>query len=262
MTPSSARGRLADRVIVVTGAARGIGRATCRAVAEAGAHVVPTDLEADSLLEAADDVESAGGRALPMAMDVTDRGEVEGTLDAVLATFGHLDGLVNNAGVIGMGRAFDTTEEAWRRHFRVNVEGLFTCCREAALRMEGGGVIVNVASNAGKVGYPNMAAYNASKAAVVNLTRTLAAEWADRHINVNAVCPGGVDTPMLGEVARWIGERVDADPDEILSGMPPPQLGRLVEPIEVGRVIAFLLSDDAKIIRGQSINADGGDTPY
>jgi NAD(P)-dependent dehydrogenase (short-subunit alcohol dehydrogenase family) len=126
----------------------------------------------------------------------------------------------------------------------------------------GGGAIVNIASNAGKVGYPNMAAYNASKAAVISLTRSLAAEWAPHRINVNAVCPGGVETPMLEQVARWIGERQGLDPEALLGDMVPAQLGRHIQPLEVGRVVAFLLSERATIIRGQSINVDGGDTPY
>ena len=107
-----------------------------------------------------------------------------------------------------------------------------------------------------------MAGYNASKAAVINLTRTLSAEWAGQQINVNAICPGGVLTPMLQEVANSIGERTGEDPAELVKTMVPAQLGRHIEPIEVGRVAAFLLSDDAKIIRGQAINVDGGDTPY
>ena len=125
-----------------------------------------------------------------------------------------------------------------------------------------GGAIVNVASNAGKVGYPNMAAYNASKAAVISLTRSLAAEWAPHGINVNAVCPGGVDTPMLTEAADWVAEDAGLDAVALRQEMTPAQLGRHIEPIEVGRVVAFLLSDRAAIIRGQSINVDGGDTPY
>ncbi|HEU0106775.1 MAG TPA: SDR family oxidoreductase, partial [Vicinamibacteria bacterium] len=125
-----------------------------------------------------------------------------------------------------------------------------------------GGAIVNVASNAGKVGYPNMAGYNAGKAGVINLTRSLAAEWAPHRINVNAVCPGGVETPMLMAVAEWITSRQGGDPKELVQRMVPAQLGRPIQPIEVGRVVAFLLSDAAAIIRGQSINVDGGDTPY
>ena len=121
---------------------------------------------------------------------------------------------------------------------------------------------MNVASNAGKVGFPNMAAYNATKAAVINLTRTLAAEWAPHRINVNAVCPGSVDTPMLKSVAVFLSPKLGKPVDEVYATMVPPQLGRHIQPVEVGRVIAFLLSDAAEIIRGQSINVDGGATPY
>ncbi|MCP4382788.1 MAG: SDR family oxidoreductase, partial [Hyphomicrobiales bacterium] len=124
------------------------------------------------------------------------------------------------------------------------------------------GAIVNIASNAGKVGFPNMAAYNASKAAVINLTRSLAAEWADRGINVNAVCPGSVATPMLHEVAEELARDGKGDAGTLFAGMVPGQLGRHVTPIEVGEVVAFLLSDAATIIRGQAINVDGGETPY
>ena len=107
-----------------------------------------------------------------------------------------------------------------------------------------------------------MAGYNASKAAVISLTRTLSTEWAEHNINVNGVCPGGVDTPMLMEVAVSVGARIGEDPNELLKTMVPAQMGRHIQPLEIGRVVAFLLSDAAQIIRGQSINADGGDTPY
>ena len=107
-----------------------------------------------------------------------------------------------------------------------------------------------------------MAAYNASKAAVVNLTRCLAAEWAEHNINVNAVCPGGVATPMLWNAAEWVAGRTGGGVQAVYDSMVPQQLGRHIQPVEVGRVVAFLLSDHALIIRGQSINVDGGDTPY
>ena len=144
----------------------------------------------------------------------------------------------------------------------VNVKGVLLASQAAARHFPGKGAIVNIASNAGKVGYRNMAGYNASKAAVISLTRSLSMEWVDKGINVNAVCPGGVATDMLKNVADFLGPRLGQDSGELLKTMVPQQLGRHIQPVEVGRVVAFLLSDAAEIIRGQSINVDGGDTPY
>ena len=256
---------LQGRTVVVTGAGGGMGRGIAEAVAEAGARVVAGDLGEEGVRETARRIESAGGRALGLVLDVTDSAGVEAGLARTLETVGRLDGWVNNAGILRMDPALEARAADWDAQMRVNVSGLFACCQIAARRFVaqgGGGAIVNVASNAGKVGYPNMSAYNAGKAAVINLTRSLAAEWASHRINVNAVCPGGVDTPMLGAVAEWITSRQGGDPRALLQRMTPAQLGRHVQPVEVGRVVAFLLSDHAAIIRGQAINVDGGDTPY
>lgn len=256
---------LQDKVVVVTGAARGMGRGIAQACADAGALLVVGDVNFDGVQETAQLVSQAGRPALPVVLDVTRRESVEDTLARTLETFGRIDGWVNNAGVIKMDSALDTAISDWDWHFRVNVSGLFLCCQLVAKQMmatKSEGAIVNIASNAGKVGYNNMAAYNASKAAVINLTRALAGEWAQYNINVNAVCPGGVNTPMLLGVAEFYSERFGGDPHEMVKEMKPKQMNRHIEPIEVGRVVAFLLSDDARIIRGQSINVDGGDTPY
>ncbi len=256
---------LAEKVIVVTGAGSGIGRGIAVAVAEEGGAVVALDLDLSGARETAAAVEEAGVGALPLAVDVTDGDAVAGAIAVTAGRFDRIDGWVNNAGVLRMGPVLESGDEDWARQLEVNAGALLSCCRLAARRMidqATGGSIVNVASNAGKVGYPDMAAYNASKAAVISLTRSLAAEWAADGINVNAVCPGGVETPMLSQVARWIGERQGLDPEKLVSEMTPVQLGRHIQPIEVGRIVAFLLSDRAAIIRGQSINVDGGDTPY
>jgi len=256
---------LEGRAIVVTGAGGGMGRGIALAIAEAGGRVVAGDLGREGVAETARQVEAAGGRALAVVLDVTDAASTEAAIARTVEAFGRLDGWVNNAGILRMDAALEARAEDWDAQMRVNVAGLFQCCQRAARRFlaqGGGGAIVNVASNAGKVGYPNMAAYNASKAAVINLTRSLAAEWAGHRVNVNAVCPGGVDTPMLMAVAEWITARAGGDPRALVSRMTPAQLGRHVQPIEVGRVVAFLLSDRAAVIRGQAINVDGGDTPY
>ncbi len=254
---------LEDKVILVTGAGGGIGRGIALAVAEAGGRVVATDVEAPE--ETAALVEAGGQLSLALPADVTDRDEVAQALAQGAEHFGRVDGLVANAGVIKMAPALEISALDHAEQFEVNVAGLLNCCQLAAERMivQGdGGAIVTVAANAGKVGHPNMASYNATKAAVINLTRSLAAEWAGHRINVNAVCPGDVDTPMLGQMAEWLAPKTGADPAKLVREMVPAQLGRHVKPIEVGRVVAFLLSDHAAIIRGQAINVDGGGTPY
>ena len=255
---------LKDKVVLVTGAGQGIGQGIAMAIAEAGGIVVATDLISEAAGTTADQIADSGGQALAIGLDVRNEDAFEAVASRVVVDLGSLDGMVNNAGILAMGAALDDSPDGWRRQMEVNVMGVATGCKVAAahMRTRGGGSIVNVASNAGKVGYPNMSIYNACKAAVINLTRSLAAEWADHQINVNAVCPGGVATPMLSDVADWVGDRIAQAPEELLATMVPAQLGRHIQPLEVGRVVAFLLSDHAAIIRGQAINVDGGDTPY
>ena len=253
---------LTGKNIVVTGAAQGVGLGIVEELLSQDANVVMLDRDGETLSASA---EKAGatcdGTVLSFAADVTDNDGVRSTFASACDQLGPLDGLVNNAGIIRMGAASESTEEDWLSQMNVNVVGVANCCNAFREYSDGAGSIVNIASNAGKVGYPNMAAYNASKAAVINLTRTLAAEWAP-GINVNAVCPGGVLTPMLEHVADVVGARIGESPDELLSKMVPAQLNRHIQPREVGKVVAFLLSDAAIIVRGQSINVDGGDTPY
>ena len=258
-----ARMSLEGRVIVVTGAGRGMGRGIVQAVVEGGATVVVTDVDDAAATETT--AALAAERLLALRLDVTSVESIERAIARTVETFGRIDGWVNNAGAIRMSSALDTTTADWDLQFDVNTKGLFRCCQLAAKRMieQGdGGAIVNIASNAGKAGYPNMLAYNATKAAVISITRSLAAEWAEHGINVNAVCPGGVETPMLEQCAEWIVERSGGDVKELLATMVPQQLGRHIQPHEVGRLVAFLLSDRAQLIRGQSISSDGGDTPY
>ena len=255
--------RLADRVYVVTGAGGGIGQGITQALLEDGARgVAMVDLAAPT--EAAAEVDPGQDRTLALAADVTSKNDAQRVVAETVERFQRLDGLVNCAGVVFLDTAWDASASDWNRQLEVNVTGSFVSAQAVGvhLREHGGGAVVNVSSNCGKAGYPNMAGYNASKAAVLGLTRSLSMEWAEDHINVNAVCPGGVDTPMLSGVAEWLSPRLGLPADELLGQMGPAQLGRKIKPVEVGRVIAFLLSDDALIIRGQSISIDGGDTPY
>ncbi|MDW6023646.1 SDR family oxidoreductase [Mesorhizobium sp. BAC0120] len=252
---------LQDRVVAVTGGAGGIARGIAEAILEAGGRVGLMDLDR-AKVEAAASALNAGDRVVGLVADVTDEASTEAALKTLVERMGRLDGLVNNAGIVRLGPADETTAAGLDLELAVNVKGVFLTAQAAARLFTNGGSIVNIASNAGKVGYRNMAGYNASKAAVINLTRSLALEWAERGINVNAVCPGGVATDMLKSVADFLAPRLSQDKDALFQTMYPAQLGRHIQPIEVGRVVAFLLSDAAVIIRGQSINVDGGDTPY
>lgn len=253
---------LKDRVIVVTGGAGGIAAGIGQAILEAGGRVALMDLDR-ARVEAAAGALGAGDRAFGVAADVTKPASLKSAYDAVVAKWGRLDGLVNNAGIVRLGPADETSPEGLDLELAVNVKGVLLASQAAIGHFAGkGGAIVNIASNAGKVGYRNMAGYNASKAAVINLTRSLALEWAEKGVNVNAVCPGGVATDMLKSVAEFLAPRIGQDEKALFDTMYPAQLGRHIKPIEVGRVVAFLLSDAATIIRGQSINIDGGDTPY
>ncbi len=256
--------QLQDRVFIVTGAAGGMGGGITEVLLDQGASVVMTDVDGPRLETAQQRLDADGTRTVAVTADLRDEATPATTVGAAVDRFGRLDGLVNNAGVIEMDAAFDATPAAWSDHLAVNLTAPFAMAKAVGshLREHGGGRIVNVSSNCGKVGYQNMAAYNASKAGVISLTRSLAAEWAPFGINVNAVCPGAVDTPMLQYCADWMAPGIGIPPSEVLDGMKVEQLGRRIQPVEVGRVIAFLLSDAAAIIRGQSISVDGGDSPY
>ena len=260
---------LKDKVVFITGGARGIGYGIARAALEAGARVAIGDLGEQALFDARAsllaEASVADNAVFATVVDVVDELSVEKALTATRSYFGCLNGLVNNAGIIRLGENLGASAKDWQAQLEVNVIGAHNCCKTFAKMLIGAkqaGAIVNIASNCGKVGYPNMAGYNASKAAVINLTRSLSTELSEHDINVNAICPGGVYTPMLMEVAEAISERTGGQAGELVKSMTPAQLGRHIEPLEIGRVAVFLLSDNANIIRGQSINADGGDTPY
>ncbi|HZQ56772.1 MAG TPA: SDR family oxidoreductase [Acidimicrobiales bacterium] len=252
---------LSGRVVVVTGAGRGMGAGIAEAVVDAGASVALVDVIAGSAEQTAERLGAA--RAVALTGDVTVDDDITRTLAVALERFGRLDGWVNNAGVIEMAPAIETTRSNFEAHFAVNTTAVLRCCQAAASHWRSaghGGAIVNIASYAGKVGYPDMISYNVSKAGVINLTRNLAHEWARFGVNVNCLCPSGVDTPMLDAVASYLA--AGGDPAPIRASMNAGDLGRNITPLEIGRVVAFLLSDDARAIRGQAISVDGGDSPY
>ena len=252
-------GALEGRVVVVTGAGRGMGAGIATAAVEAGASVALVDVVPGSAERTADGLV----RAVGLTGDVTRDADIQRALAVALDGFGRVDGWVNNAGVIEMAPALETAVATFDAHLTVNTTAVLRCCQAVARHWRStgqGGAIVNIASYAGKDGYPEMIGYNVSKAGVINLTRNLAHEWAPYGINVNCLCPSGVDTPMLDAVAAY--RAGGGDPALIRATMTAGDLGRTITPLEIGRVVVFLLSDDARVIRGQAISVDGGDSPY
>jgi NAD(P)-dependent dehydrogenase (short-subunit alcohol dehydrogenase family) len=246
---------LRDRVALVTGAASGIGLATTALLAEMGARVVASDVDAARGAEHTTRLASGGHEVTFVRADVSDIDDVTALVGHVTSAHGRLDIAANCAGV-GGGDALtaDIPLEAFDRIMDVNLRGtLLTMRRELdAIAAHGdGGAIVNVSSTLGLRGSPNAAAYSASKHAVIGLTRTAAVEYAPGRIRVNAVCPGAIDTPMMDETfERFPGFR------EALTGFVP--LGRLGRPEEVAGAIAWLLSDAASFVTGEALSVEGG----
>jgi NAD(P)-dependent dehydrogenase (short-subunit alcohol dehydrogenase family) len=246
-------GSLDARVALVTGAGQGIGAEIARTLANAGAQVVVADRNATTGAEMATAV---GG--LFVELDVTDSSSVKGAVEAVLGALGRIDILVNNAGIVGNSPAESTSDEEWRAILSVNNDGVFWCCREVGRVMleAGRGSIINIASMSGiVVNRPQpQAAYNVSKAAVIMLTKSLAAEWASRGVRVNAVAPGYVATEFT--------LRGMSNPewrDEWLRSTP---MGRVAQPAEIAPAVLYLASDAASYVTGSVMVIDGGYTAW
>jgi NAD(P)-dependent dehydrogenase (short-subunit alcohol dehydrogenase family) len=258
--PASLRHK--GRRILVTGAAGGVGRATAAQLAAEGASVALADIRMNAVEEAAVWI---GRDAFAVWIDLAEPTSIAAAIEAGESRLGPLDGLVNCAAIVAHTEPLETAWADWERIFRINLFGAYEASRLVARSMIASGArgaIVSVASEAGKKGHVESLAYSASKAALINMTRMLSAALAPQDINVNCVCPGGVASDMLREVAVAYGRLAGKTPEEIYPQLVSSQLNRHIEPVEVARTISFLLSDDAAIIRGQAVNADGGDTPY
>jgi len=243
---------LEGKSALVTGAASGIGRATAHAFAREGARVMLADVSEKEGRDALQSIEASGGEARFFRMDVTREDEVRSLVEAAVDAFGGLDCAVNNAGITGpMGAVQDIDLVEFERVTDVNLIGVFLCMKYEIPAMDVGSSIVNIASGSGFVATPALAAYCASKHAVLGLTKTAAVENAQTGIRVNAICPGTIDTPMLqAAMAR--------DPSVkkmILTGQPSKRLGR---PEEVAEAAVWLCSDRAGFVTGESMLVDGG----
>jgi NAD(P)-dependent dehydrogenase (short-subunit alcohol dehydrogenase family) len=244
---------LQDKVIVVTGAGGGIGRAAALKAAQHGARLAISDVDASSLLETAQQLAQTGAAVYSDVLDVTDAQQVERYMNAVGSHFGQIDGAFNNAGVGGeISKVHQLSEAAWNRVISVNLTGVFLCMKYEIPNMRGSsGAIVNMASAAGLVGFPHNAVYSAAKHGVLGLTKSAAGEYARNKIRVNAVCPGYVDTPMVATLDEVRPGLVNAT----LQNVPLKRLGHVDE---VAEAVVFLLSERASFINGHALSIDGG----
>jgi NAD(P)-dependent dehydrogenase (short-subunit alcohol dehydrogenase family) len=249
--------KLTGKVCVVTGGARGIGRAIVEELARDGARPVILDVDGDAAEDYAADLRARAIDARALTCDVSSRASVVAAAETVARETGRCDVLVNNAGIAVIGPSLEVREDDWRRSLDVMTTGVFFCCQAFGRQLvDGGGAIVNIASINARVAFPGRLAYNAAKAAVVQMTEVLAIEWAEHDVRVNAVAPGVIRTEL---VARAIEEGV-ADEAMYVGRTPLRRLGR---PEEVAKAVLFLASDDdSGFVTGHTLVVDGGWSAY
>ena len=245
--------RFTGKVAIVTGAAQGIGRAIASRLADEGAKVALADIQFDSAERAASEIRSSGASAIAVALNVTKLDDAIAAADRVERELGPIDILVNNAGWDVLMPFVETTPDLWDKIIAINYRGMLNCCKAVAPRMQsrGSGKIVSISSDAARVGSTGEAVYAGCKAAIIGFSKTLARELAANHINVNVVCPGPTDTALLDQVAAYSQKLRDG----LARAIP---LGRVGQPADISGVVAFLASDQAAYITGQTLSVSGG----
>ncbi|OLE52780.1 MAG: hypothetical protein AUG51_16540 [Acidobacteria bacterium 13_1_20CM_3_53_8] len=255
--------KLANKIALITGGGRGIGRAIAFAFAREGAKLVVAARTTEQVEKVAEEIKAeCDVEALPASCDVSDREAVERLFQILGKEFGRgVDILVNNAGIAESAPLVKTDDELWNRHLAINLTGTFYCTRAAlpAMLERGWGRIINVASIAGKTGAPYIAAYSASKHGVLGLTRSVALEVATKGITVNAICPGYVETDMTTRAIESITAKTGKSEAEAIAAISRMSAqNRLITPEEIASVALLLASEDGRGITGQAINVDGG----
>jgi len=241
---------LKGRTAVITGASRGLGKAMAIGLAKNGAHVVITDVL--DTTDAVEEIKQFDDQAIGLNVDITNASDVEKMVKKTVDLFGSIDVLVNNAGILKTANAEDFSEEDWKQVIEVNLTGLFLCAKTAGKQMikQKSGKIINISSIAGLSGYASSAPYSASKAGVISLTKTLAAEWGKHNVIVNAVCPGVFATDMTEDYLK------DEQFQNMIQSNVP--LGRYAEPEEIIGTIVYLASNASDYMTGHSLVIDGG----
>ena len=245
--------RLAGKTAIVTGAAQGIGRAIATRLAAEGAQVAIADIQEDVAAKTAEALCAAGYTAAAVRLDVTTLDSAEGAVQQVVRQFGGLDILVNNAGWDKLDPFVESTPETWDKVIAINFRGVIHCCRAVIGRLQerGGGKIVSIASDAGRVGSTGEAVYSGCKGAIIAFSKTLARELARNNINVNVVCPGPTETALLHGV-------MDRQPKVLEAMKRAIPMRRLGQPGDLAGAVAFLASSDADYITGQVLSVSGG----
>jgi 2-hydroxycyclohexanecarboxyl-CoA dehydrogenase len=246
---------LKDKVAIVTGAAGGIGRAIALKLGELGAKIAVADLKSDEGQETVSLLEKRGANGLFMKTDITDLAQVEGLVKSAISKFGKVDILVNNAGWDRIEPFLKNTSDFWDKVININLKGPIHCTRAVLDHMveRKSGKIINISSDAGRVGSSGEAVYSACKGGIIAFTKTIAREMARYSINVNCVCPGATDTPLLAEMTK--GETGAKIIDAMVKVVPFRRLGK---PEDITGAVAFLASDEAAFITGQTLSVSGG----